>query len=94
MAKKKKRKRAQQGEAGGLIAQLQNLIRGSGKTIYQLAKESGVAAPQLYRFVNGDRTLTLPAVEKLCRTLDLELVQRTRPAPRKRPAPPKREEAE
>jgi DNA-binding phage protein len=66
-----KKKRA---EEPGLIAQLQELIRDSGKTIYQLSKESGLATAQLYRFLSGERTLTLPSVEKICRALRLRLM--------------------
>jgi hypothetical protein len=39
----------------------------------QLGKESGVATPQLSRFMRGERTLTLPAAEKICRALHLHL---------------------
>jgi hypothetical protein len=57
-----------------LIAQLQMAIRQSDKSLYQLSKESGVGSDQLSRFMRGVRTLTLPAVEKICRVLRLELV--------------------
>lgn len=70
MAKKKKR-----AENPGLIAQLKNAIRDSGKSLYELSKDSGVAIPQLSLFMRGKRSLTLPTVEKLCRTLRLGLAK-------------------
>lgn len=86
MGKKKKG-----AEAPGLIAQLQEAIRNSGKSMYQLSKESGVAGPMLSRFMSGRRTLTLPAAEKLCRTLQLDLVARQKPRSRRAPKPKEEE---
>jgi transcriptional regulator with XRE-family HTH domain len=63
-------------EAPGLVERLKDEIRQDGRTLYQLAKESGVPAPQLSRFMRGERTLTLPTAEKVCRVLSLELVRK------------------
>src|SRR4051794_8753908 len=63
-----------QPEGGGLIAQIQKAIRESGKSLSQLGKEARVTQPQLSRFLRGERTLTLPAAEKLCEALGLGLV--------------------
>ena len=35
-----------------------------------------MAPPQLSRFMRGERTLTLPTAEKICRVLNLELAER------------------
>lgn len=40
---------------------------------YKISQESGVSEAQLSLFVNGKRTLTLPAVAKLAKVLELEL---------------------
>src|SRR5262245_43247436 len=58
----------------GLIAQLKEAIRTSDKTLYRVAKESGVGLSPLYRFMAGERGLNIQAVEKLCDALDLQLV--------------------
>ncbi len=73
MAKKKSE------EAPGLVEQLREAIRKSGRSLYRLGKDSGVGSDQLSRFMRGDRTLTLPAAEKICRVLNLELVARPTP---------------
>jgi DNA-binding phage protein len=57
----------------GLVAQLLNAIHASGQTLTELSKSSGVSLPQLSRFVRGQRTLTLPNVEKVCEALGLHL---------------------
>jgi hypothetical protein len=75
-------------EAPDVVDQLRDAIRGSGRSLTQLGKESGVPVPSLSRFMKGERTLTLPAVSKLCTTLGLEL---TKAKPRRRP-PAKEEE--
>ncbi len=43
---------------------------------YRIAKESGLTESQLSYFVNGKRTLTLPAAAKLAKVLGLELVEK------------------
>jgi transcriptional regulator with XRE-family HTH domain len=85
MAKKKKTE-----EAPGLVEQLREAIRKSGRSLYQLGKDSGVGSDQLSRFMRGERTLTLPAAEKLCRALDLELASRAPHAPAETRGPGKR----
>jgi transcriptional regulator with XRE-family HTH domain len=70
--------------AGGLIAKLQQAMRNSGKSLNQLSREAGVSVPQLSRFVLGERTLTLPAAEKLCAALHLDLVIREEMPAKKR----------
>jgi transcriptional regulator with XRE-family HTH domain len=63
--------------------QLKEAIRRSGVSLTQLSKDAGVSQPQLSRFMQGKRTLTLPAVDKLCEALGLRLTGRARP---RRPA--------
>ncbi len=42
-------------------------------TRYEIAKKSGLSQAQLSYFVNGKRSLTLPAAAKLAQVLGLEL---------------------
>jgi transcriptional regulator with XRE-family HTH domain len=54
-------------------AQLKQAIKRSKMSRYRIAKESGLTESQLSYFVNGKRTLTLPAAAKLAKVLKLEL---------------------
>jgi plasmid maintenance system antidote protein VapI len=54
---------------------LQPSIRDCGLSVHELSKPAGVSNPQLYRFVRGQRSLTLPAAEKLARFLGLRLAK-------------------
>jgi hypothetical protein len=65
--------------APGLVEQLKEAIRGSGKSLYQLGKDSGVGPDRLSRFMRGERGLTIRAVEQLCDTLGLRLAPRRKP---------------
>jgi transcriptional regulator with XRE-family HTH domain len=56
-----------------LIEDLQREIRVSGLSLNELAKRTGVSQPQLWRFMNGQRTLTLPAAARVCEYLGLQL---------------------
>jgi len=53
--------------------QLKQAIEKSKMSRYQIAKEAGLSEAQLSYFVNGHRTLTLPAAAKLAKVLGLEL---------------------
>lgn len=67
MAKKKKE--------SVLVEVLRNAIISSGLTLNEIGRQSGVAVNQISRFVKGERTLTLPAAEKLCQALHLKVVK-------------------
>jgi hypothetical protein len=48
-------------------------------------RDTGISSDRLYRFMSGERTLTLPAAAKLCEVLGLGLAPLGgRPAPRPR----------
>ena len=53
--------------------QLWQLIRDSGLSMYKIAKISNVSFSQISYFMNGHRTLTLPAVAAICKALEYEL---------------------
>ncbi len=56
-----------------LSEQLRQAIQSSGRTIYAVSKESGVPYPVVYRFLKGERTITLVTADKLADYFGLEL---------------------
>jgi transcriptional regulator with XRE-family HTH domain len=58
--------------------QLRRAIARSGKTHYRIAKQSGISASTLSRFISGERELSMATAEKLCDSLGLELILRKR----------------
>ena len=69
MSKRKPRRRT-------IADQLRKAVRDSGKTVNAIASDSGIPQPVLFRFVSGERDLTLATGEKLARYFDLELRKR------------------
>ena len=65
-----------------MVEQLKTAIRESGLPLNQIEKASGVGREQLSRFLRDERTLTLPAVSRLCEALGYQL---TKVAPTARP---------
>jgi len=61
-----------------LANQLRKFIKASGKTQYQIAKESGVTTASLGRFMRKERGLHLSVAEKLVEHLGLELKKKRR----------------
>jgi transcriptional regulator with XRE-family HTH domain len=72
-----------------LIDVLRRAIRTSGRSLGELGEASGVSAGQLSRFVRGQRSLTLPAAEKLCEVLHLQLGFEAGYTPPKKPPKPR-----
>lgn len=58
---------------GDIIDVLKSSIRKSGKTHYRLAKESGVSAAIIDRFMSGKRDINVATASKLTAVLDLRL---------------------
>jgi len=56
-----------------LEQRLKKAVLDSGLSRYELAKRSGLSQAQLSYFVNGKRSLTLPAAARLADALGLEL---------------------
>lgn len=54
---------------------LRKRIDSSGESLNAIAKASGVAYSILYRFLSGERDLTLTSAEKVCRYLNLKLTE-------------------
>jgi plasmid maintenance system antidote protein VapI len=56
-----------------LAEALTKAVQDTGKSVYAVAKASGVAQAVLHRFLAGQRGLTLATAERLCAYLGLEL---------------------
>ncbi len=52
---------------------LKRAIRASDKSLLQLAKEAGVTYAMMHRFLAGETSLSMAALDRLCQALDLEL---------------------
>ena len=57
-----------------LSDQLRAIIMDGPMTRYQIAKESGVDASQLHRFVYGQGRLTTDSLDKVAQVLNLRIV--------------------
>src|SRR5262245_59226499 len=60
-------------EVPGLISQLQEAIRGSGRSLNQIGKATGVDAGRLSRFMSGKRGLSLGALDRIFQALRLRI---------------------
>jgi plasmid maintenance system antidote protein VapI len=56
--------------------QLRKAIAGDGRTLYRLAKESGITPSVLGRFIANERGLTTTTLDKLVEVLAVELTKR------------------
>lgn len=63
--------------------QLRRAVESSGKTRYQISKETGIDQGNLARFVNQGAGLSMNSVDKLCECLGLRLVAGDPPKKRK-----------
>jgi hypothetical protein len=57
-----------------LARQLQAAVTATGQSLYAIAQASGVPAPVLQRFINGERGITLETAGKLAEYLGLALL--------------------
>jgi hypothetical protein len=69
--------RAGSGDAP-LARQLEAAIAATGQSLYSISQATGVAAPILQRFVNGERGITLETAGKLATYLGLALMPETK----------------
>jgi len=67
------RERQSKAKPPDLADQLRQAIAGCGKSLNQLARETGVHQAQLSRFLRKERSLQLTAAAKLCAHLGLYL---------------------
>jgi hypothetical protein len=62
-----------------LVEQLKQAIRQSGHTLAGLEQAADLPKGQLSRFMRGQRTITMPVAERICRVLGLKLTAEGRP---------------
>lgn len=53
--------------------QLKQAINDCGQTVYVVARDSGVSHATIYRFLSGERSLSLDNADRLAEYLELEL---------------------
>ena len=58
-----------------MIELLRTAVRRSGRSLNELGRVCGVDATRLSRFLRGQRTLILPAAERLCEALGYTLTK-------------------
>src|SRR5271163_4673514 len=86
--------RLMQGDTVSLLATIRQAINTTDKPRSRLLKETGISQSQLSRLMEGEGQLSLPKLEKLAHSLDLEIIARqrsksARPAPAARKAGPR-----
>jgi ribosome-binding protein aMBF1 (putative translation factor) len=52
---------------------LKQAISASGRSVYQIAKESGISQIVIARFLSGERDIRMATADKLARVLNLQL---------------------
>jgi transcriptional regulator with XRE-family HTH domain len=77
--------RRKKGEPG-LVEQLREAIRTSGRTLSELEEACGIGKDRLSRFVRGERGIGLEAAERICAALNLRLTPAPKRARRRPPA--------
>ncbi len=52
---------------------IRRAIKGTGKSLYRVAKDAGIDVAPLQRFMKCEQTLRLPTAQKLCKVVGLDL---------------------
>ena len=53
--------------------QLRGAIAESGRSAHDIAVKAGISPPQLYRFLSGERGLSLESLDKISQVLNFEI---------------------
>src|SRR4051812_16737943 len=59
----------------GMIDQLRRLLSESGYSANEIGRRTGGSPSQVSRYLRGERTLSMPVIEKLCAGLGFQLVR-------------------
>ena len=51
--------------------QIEKLIKESGKSLYRISEDTGIAKSQIYRIFRGDQDLTDKNVDKILKALNV-----------------------
>ncbi len=62
-----------------ILNQIRKVIESSDVSRYRIAKDVGIDQGQMSRLMNGQSSLSLEALERLCDYLDLEIVIQPKP---------------
>jgi transcriptional regulator with XRE-family HTH domain len=62
------------GSESNMVLQLRELIQTDGRSLNQLAKDSGLDAGRLSRFLRGERDINFEAAARLCEVLGVRFV--------------------
>lgn len=53
--------------------QIEKLIKESGKSLYRISEDTGIAKSQIYRIFRGDQDLTDKNVDKILKALNVSV---------------------
>jgi DNA-binding phage protein len=59
--------------AESIAEALKQAIRNSGRSVYQIAKESGISQIVIARFLSGERDIRMATADKIAKVLALQL---------------------
>ena len=65
------------GASGRLSQALRDALRASGKSMYQIARDAGVAQIVVSRFLSGERDIRMATADRLAEALGLKLAAAT-----------------
>ncbi len=54
--------------------QIEDLIKESGKSLYRISEDTGIAKSQIYRIFRGDQDLTDKNIDKILKALNITFV--------------------
>jgi plasmid maintenance system antidote protein VapI len=63
------------GKGKSVSESIRAAVKESGLTLYRIAKDAGIAYPNIHRFMNGQTGLSVENVDRLCKYLGLRLVK-------------------
>jgi hypothetical protein len=69
---------AHHADPGSLSEVLREAIRGSGKSVYQIAKAANVSQIVVSRFLSGERDIRMETADRLAEVLELGVSKRGR----------------
>jgi hypothetical protein len=65
--------RAVESISQSIAESLKQAIRDSGRSVYQISKDSGIAQIVIARFLSGERDIRMATADKLARSLKMQL---------------------
>lgn len=56
-----------------LTEQIRRKIETCGQSMYEIAEKTGISYPVIYRFVKGERGVTVKTLDVLCKYLKIKI---------------------